>query len=538
MNPRNALRLAWIFSLSASRAKRTGGGSPEGLAKRPVTNLYASPIAFALAAAFTYLVLGPSMEAFILNVLAFQFCVFMPAFTMFISMVYSLMTEFSKPGESASTDIVNWLPIQAGDFVAGSALTTIYFVSPMASLFIGFAFGLALLAGSLGTWALGAAVSVLGCLLGALALEIARGAMNRVSGAFSKAGGQSAVVLRMVLSVTLIVAISMMFNVSMMMRVVAWFSSGLEGIRFVPVLWPSMIVLEQVSGNMPGAVVYSALSGLLLVFIYITSVKVREMYWAPGPVSLKMKPVRISRSRGSLGFDSEEAALIRKDLKSLLRRREMASILAVPVMIVLMGFLGTPLAVLMDPTAPLGSKTSFLLQCAMAVLVLELQLSINAVGQEREAFMNLLAAPIDPGRLLKAKVGSALIPALPVLVILSAIVGLVTSMDAVSMIAITLLGLTLLAAVASMELTVGTRYAIFTSDGRTRFVSQEGHIVGLLLCMVTVGVSLSPLALHYMLGYVGIQIAFVLTIALTLGVASVGLKVAHEELEKLYGLNY
>ena len=55
MNLRNALRLAWIFSLSASRAKRAKGGSPEGLARKPVTNLIASPVTFALTAAFAFL---------------------------------------------------------------------------------------------------------------------------------------------------------------------------------------------------------------------------------------------------------------------------------------------------------------------------------------------------------------------------------------------------------------------------------------------------------------------------------------------------
>ena len=541
MNLRNALRLARIFSLSASRAKSNDGGSPEGLASRSVTNLIASPIAFVLAAVFTCLVLGPKMDTFILQVLALQFSVFMPAFTMFMSMVYSLMTEFSKSGEATSSDIVNWLPIQAGDFVAGSVLTTLYFVSPMASLLIGVAFGLSFLAGSLGIWVVGAFVSVLGCILGALALEIARGALNRVSGAFSGVGGQGTVILRMVLSVAIIVAISMMFNFSMMMRVVAWFSSGLAGIRFVPVLWPSMIVLEQASGNTYGAAIYACLSGLLLFAVYIASVRVRELYWAPAPVSLKMKPVRMSRSRGflgTLGFDSGEAAVIRKDLKSLLRRREMAAILAIPVMVLLMGFMGTPIDVLMDPSAPYESKSTFLFQCAFAVLVLELQLALNAVGQEREEFLNLLSAPMDAGQLLKGKASSALLPALPVLALLSALVSLLASMDAVTLIALILLGGTLLAAVTTVELAVGARYAIFTSGGRTRFVTQEGTIIGMLLGMATVGASLSPLALHYILGYVGILIAYVLTLGTTLVVEYVGLRAARYELEKLYEYNY
>ena len=541
MNVRNALRLAWIFSLSASRAKRAKGGSPEGLGRRPVTNLIASPIVFALMAAFTYIVMGRGTEPLTLRAVAYQLCTFMPAFLMFMSMVYSLMTEFSKPGNAASIDVVNWLPIQAGDFVVGSAVTTIYFVLPMASLLLGSAFGISIVTGSLSVWALGAAVSVLGCLLGALALEVARGAMSRASGAFSGVGGQWAVILRMLLSVSIIVVISTAFNFTMMMQVVGWFSSGLEAIRFIPILWPSMIVLELVSGDLMGSALYTCLSFILLSAVYVAGVRVREAYWAPAPVSLKMKPARVSRGRGLLGllgFDLGQVALIRKDLRSLVRRREMASILAIPVMVVLMGLMGTPPGIFLDTSVPLGSKTTFLLQCAMAVMVLELQIALNAFGQEREGFINLLAAPMDAGRLLRAKVASALLPAMMPLAMLTALVWVVAPVDLVSLIAVFTLGFTLLVAVASMELAVGAKYAVFTSEGRSRFVTQEGTIIGLLLGVATVGASLSPLTLHYTLNYVDVSIAYVLTMALTIIIAGVCLMAARVELEKLYEYNY
>jgi hypothetical protein len=200
--------------------------------------------------------------------------------------------------------------------------------------------------------------------------------------------------------------------------------------------------------------------------------------------------------------------------------------------------MGMPIDVLMDPSAPYESKSTFLFQCAFAVLVLELQLALSAVGQEREEFMNLLSAPMDSGQLLKAKASSALLPALPVLAILSGLVNLLASMDAVTMTALILLGGTLLMAVTTVELAVGARYAIFTSSGRARFVTQEGTIIGMLLGMATVGASLSPLALHFILEYVSIPFAYVLTLGTTLVVAYVGLRVARYELEKLYEYNF
>ena len=541
MNLRNALRLAWVFSLSAARAKRAKGGRPEGLAKKPVTNVYMSIAAFTLAAAFVYFVLGSKMQAFALTALASQFCIFLPSFTIFMSMTYSLMTELSMSEETGSTDLVNWLPIQAEDFVVGSALTTIYFVSPMISILFGITFSFSLLAGSLSTWTLSAALGVLACFLGALVLEIVRGAMNRVSGSFSGVRGQGAVVLRMVLSIAIIVTISMMFNFSMMMRLVGWFSLSMEGIRFFPVLWPSMIILKQTSGDPVGTLVYSTLSGLFLIAVYSASVKVRRMYWAPTPVSLKLRPMGLSQRRRRLNYirlGYTEVALIRKDLKSLLRRREMAYLLAIPVMMVLMGLMSTPLGVIMDASIQFEAKTTFLYQCAMAVIVLVLQTSLNAIGQEGEAFVNLVAAPVDAGLLLRAKSVAAFIPVLPVFALFAALFSHIAGVDAMTVAVLIAVGLMMLIAVCSVELAVGVRYANFSGVGRARFVSQEGRLIGLLLSIVSVGTLASPLALHYLGGYINFSTACVLAVIVALGITAGGFKIARRELEKLYEYSY
>lgn len=538
---RNALRLAGVFCLSAARERRARGGRPTGLARRPVINIYSSLALFASTAGFVYFSLGGSLEGAVLNLLASQFAIFLPAFTMFMSMVYSLMTELSQSGEAVSADIVNWLPIKAGDFVLGSALTTIYFVLPMASILMGAVLGLSLLNGSLDSWALSSTLSVYGCLLGALALEIVRATMSRASGAFQGMRGQWAVILRMVLSVSVIVVVSMMFNFSVMMRVVGWFSSSVAAIRFVPVLWPSMVVLEYISGNLAGELVYSALSAALLATVYYASVRIREKYWVPPPVSLRLQPVRISRSRGFLGylgFDSGEVALIRKDLKSLVRRREMATILAIPVMIVLMGVLSTPPEVLFNPSTPIEAKGPFLAQCAMGILMLIYQVALGALGQEGEAFVNLVAAPMGAGRLLRAKAAGVVIISLPALVLYFALFSYLTSVDVTTVGVVAAVGLTLTVAISTVELAVGTKYATFTSGRRTRFVTYQGYLIGVFLWIVTVGLAVAPLALHYIGGLMSLPVSLALTEAVSLAIAVVSFRAARGQLEKVYEREY
>ena len=65
------------------------------------------------------------------------------------------------------------------------------------------------------------------------------------------------------------------------------------------------------------------------------SIKLRQKYWVPAPFSINLKPSKPYTPKrgllGSLGFTSAEAALIRKDLRGLTRRKEMIVWIAVPL---------------------------------------------------------------------------------------------------------------------------------------------------------------------------------------------------------------
>jgi hypothetical protein len=203
-----------------------------------------------------------------------------------------------------------------------------------------------------------------------------------------------------------------------------------------------------------------------------------------------------------------------------------------------MGLIGTPPNVLLNASTPFEAKTTFLYQCAMAVIVLVFQTSLIAFGQEGEAFVNLVAAPLDAGQMLRAKFAAAFIPVLPVFALFAGLFSYIAVVDAMTVAVLIVVGLIILMAVLSVELSVDIKYATFNSVGRTRFVTQEGRLIGFLLCMASVGVLASPLALHYLWGYINLSLACTLTLVLALGLTGGGFKVAHGELEKLYESNY
>jgi hypothetical protein len=185
----------------------------------------------------------------------------------------------------------------------------------------------------------------------------------------------------------------------------------------------------------------------------------------------------------------------------------------------------------------LEAKTPFIFLCAMGILVLGYQMALRAVGQEGEAFMNLLVAPMGVSQLLKAKAAAALIPALPFFALFVALFSYVTAADPMTKSVLIVVGLSVLMAVSSVELVVGARYATFTSGGKTRFMSQEGYLIGLLFCMATVGAALSPLALHYLWGFLYLPTALTITELVAITIAVGGFRKAREELVKLLEYN-
>jgi hypothetical protein len=487
-----ALRLASVIALASSRGRREGGRTPGGLSKYPVTNLLFSavifPVVFLLILGF---VGGPRGEDPLLGLLYSQAMIFLPSLLAFLSMMYSFMTEFSQSAGAASTDMVNWLPITVGEFVLGSSLTTMYFISPMVSALLGASLALAFATGMTGLWAFSGLLGLLGCFLGAFSLEVVRALLNRTSQALSRRGGQSALIIRMILSVLLFAAFSIIFNVSFLTRIVGWFAGSISGAWIVPLLWPSLAILSHLGGDSTGALAYSVLSVALTSAFFWLGVLLRARYWAPEPVSVRLRPARKgARERGllgGLGFTAAEAAIIRKDLRSLVRRREMVSLLSFPVMMTLMALINSGPNVLWDPASSFLSKLSFLAQIGVGIIFFANYVALSAMGQEGEAFGNLRAAPLEAAALARAKAFAALLPSLAGFAVIMALYVAFTRGVWGTTLSIAVVGFSLLVEASLLGLAVGSHFPDFRETPRARFFTLKGGILSLL--------TLSPAAL-------------------------------------------
>ncbi|MCK4788717.1 MAG: hypothetical protein KAV87_33550 [Desulfobacteraceae bacterium] len=538
MNFRIALRLASILSLAEVRGKRASGSIPTRRSKAPLTYLSISPLLLVISAVVVYFLIKRGGENPILTLLYTQLMVFFPSLTAFMSMVYSIQFEFSQSIEAASTDMINWLPIAPTDYVLGSTLTTMYSISQLLAVIFGGFLGAAIYVGRLDLWAVGSLMGILGSLIGAFTLEIIRPLMNRLSHAFLKGRGQFAMITRTVLTLMLLVLVQLVFNPTILMKIASWFSVSILDAWFIPLLWPSLTMLRYIFSDVMGTLIFAGLSSVLLLVVFLGGVKARAMNWVPTPVSYRLKPVEFKSSKrgilGCLGFSVFESALIRKDFKSLIRRRETLTPFVIPVMITLT-FLIAQSGMIGGSAPPEELRYSILGLMLFNSVILGLSVSIISLGQEGGAFHILQITPLEPRSITRAKVLHAFIPSLLLMSLtFLAIFSLIG--DPVITAGAFLLGITGVFDVIIVSMIIGAHYVDFTEVPRHRFVRWEGTLIAFLALFALLGVILSPFIVGLLKPEFALkpQVAFVISEVIATAVAYLGYRRAVEEVSLIY----
>jgi hypothetical protein len=538
LNFRFVLRLVGILSLAEVRVKRVRGSIPTRRRKTPLTYLSISPLLLLISAVTVYFLIKRGGENPIVTLLYTQLMVFFPSLTAFMSMVYSIQFEFSQSIEAASTDMINWLPITPTDYVLGSTLTTMYSISPILAVIFGGSLGAAIFVGRLDLWAVSSLMGILGSLIGAFTLEIIRPLMNRLSHAFLKGRGQFAMITKTILTLMLLVLVQLVFNPTILMMIASWFSVSILAAWFISLLWPSLAMLRYIFSDITGTLIYAGLSSVLVLVVFLGGVKARAMNWVPVPVSYRLKPVVFQSSRrgilGSLGFSVFESALIRKDFKSLIRRRETLTQLAIPVMVTIT-FLIAQSGMIGGSVPPEEVKYFFIGNMLFVSVILGMSLSIISLGQEGGAFQVLQITPLEPRSITRAKILHAFIPSsLLMSVIFYSIFSLIG--DPVITAGAFLLGVTGVFDVVLVSMIIGAHYVDFTEVPRHRFVRWEGTLIAFLALFALTGVILSPFIVGLLKPEFALnpQVAFVISEVIATAVAYLGYRRAVEEVSLVY----
>ncbi len=526
MNFKVAFRLAHVLSLSSVRARRTRGGEPSGLAQRPIANLYASAVALPAAAVLSYL-LGPGLlgDRLLVKTTSVQLLIMIPFLALSLSLLYSLLFEFSESSQAASTDLLNWLPVAPADYVLGSAICTSYFISPMVSLAVGVSLGLALCTGAAMAWVVSTMLALVGIVIGTSISEIARALLNRASATLYRRAGRSALAARMILGVIMIVALAAIFNINFFVRLLEWFVGRAIDAWFVPILWPSMAVAASLQANLDQALAYFALSLSLTLLVFGLAVLTRAVYWVPVTIAPRLGALGTRKAGRSLlrrlGFAPAEAALIRKDLRSLTRRREMMMWIAIPAVLFMMPLLNLGADLPGYASGSLASRLASLAPMGVGALFLGFYLSLVSFGQEGEAFINIIGSPLEPRQVARAKLAASFLPASIVLAIVLVVVSVAVRPRWEIILAISGVALTTLIESTLIGSAFGARYPDFTEVPRARFIRRSGAYLGMFTAAAVAAATALPLSLHISSGSLSLAFATSLSL-LASGVISFG----------------
>ena len=498
MRARAVYRLAAVLTKSQLRGNQRGRIFTRWLSKTYTILLVDVTLISLLgglgyAAFSTYLPTGFTMA---LQGTELQGLTAIPAATSFAVILLGILGELSQSLQSSSTDLVNWLPISPSEYVAGSTLSLAYTYSFLPSLLLGASLGPALFFGQSNVWLASVAMSTVSLLIGASIVEMLRSITNRISSSFYKRSGRSGIILRLGLTILVLVFFQLLFSGQIIVYVLRAIVQTVEAVWFIPVIWPS-IAVQAVAEGLSVPLLFGLLSLSFSFALFVVAVILRTRYWIPVPVSIKInsKPYSPSVAKVRIpGITSAESAIFRKDLRSLIRRREMARFLAIPFV------LAASMAISLSQIGT-ASGSSLNLAATIPLFLIPIAvfcevLSMTSIGQEGYAVWNIYVAPLETNQFLKAKM------------LLTTILGVVFTFA--MLIAITFfvnpagsdilllfgLGIVVVLEESAFGLYIAAKFPDFREMVRSRYVTIWGSLLGMFLGIAIALLTATPLLLQ------------------------------------------
>jgi len=414
--------------------------------------------------------------------------------------LFGVLYEISQPIQSMNTDIVNWLPVSPTEYVAASILSESYIYSFMLSLILGLLLGPAIILGTAQAWLASALMATMALAIGSCVVEVLDTITNRISSSFYRKSGRSGIFFRLALTIILLVFVQLLFSGQIIGYLL---QSVIQTVRiawFVPVVWPSVAVLGVSQGNLLTFLDFASLSALFTLALFAVATRLRAKFWVPIPVSIKLSP-QTFHARG-IGFrlpliGVAESAILRKDLRSLARRREMARFLAIPfVLAISMGISFFPMGGQSMPDTPglLVIIPLYLIPIAIFVGLL----SMTSIGQEGYAVWNLYAAPVKPSGLLRAKMLFAILLGMLFGVGMLAVLSFLLRSVATYFWLVLALGVAVVFEESAIGMCFGAKFPDFREMIRSRYVGVWGSLTGMLVAIVSAMLTAAPIIISIM----------------------------------------
>ncbi len=537
-----SLHKVWVItrSLLLSQLRATAVGATRrigvrSILRRPLILGIIDVVGFAVATGVAYYLgssiagsASPSLVSLVSGGVR-GFIVILPVVILTIILVLGLVLEVSAGAQFASSDTVNWLPVTASEYVAASTLSLLIYYSIFPVVVLGATLSLAYVFGVVGAWELAAVLSIFGIVASTSILEIARAVLNRFSTSLYRRGGRAAIALRALFGVIVIILFQALFYPTVYEHFLGVITTNFGPTWLVPLLWASVAVTALLSSNLFVSVLFSLLAIGFAVALFFGAVAARSRYWVPVQPSVRISSSVYAPRRGfaSRILNQPQLAITKKDLRGLVRRREMVRLLALPGVFLVVAFLSSTTS---------GGSPFFGYFGMFIVAYTVLYFSMSSVGAEGKSIMNLYQAPVVTKDFVVGKAGPPIIYGSGfgiAFYIITALTGSGVFAAVAPMFLVLSVGLAF--EMSLVGLLLGMRFPNFSESPRAQFVSQTAGLIALPSAVLIGGISLSPILITsvFNLGYSTVVEGFVASIAVIGLVSYLFYRLAFGQADKL-----
>ena len=444
-----------------------------------------------------------------------------PIFLIGFFFTMGLLWELNASSESESADSINWLPISPSEYVFASTLSTSYTYSPLVLVTVGYSLPIGILTGNTSAFLVLVVASVVAAFIGSVTVEILRSLLARASTSFNKVGGRSMIILRILGVILILLFTQTLFSGFLIIRIINSVSSANATTVLVPLLWPTLSITSILRSNLLSSAYFLLLSLGFLAVLASAALALRSKFWVATLPSFHFSNTgtisRVSRL-GRIGVSAISLALVRREIRSATRRKEVVRLMAIPIILPVM--ISFPAIFSPAPTASAASGLISPLFLAIPLLfgvgLGTLFLGMTSIGQEGKRLWNLSSLPIEAGTVVTSKIlFTSLISTIGLVLGLALTVFFfqVSVLDALTFIAV---GITLVLAEASLGVAIGSRYPDFSDGPRPRFVTIIGSIIGAFLGVIVMLLMSLPLV-FLLLGRIFLLLPFSLQLSFFLG---------------------
>jgi len=496
MRARVLLKFAKVLMVSRLRGTRRSRVT-NSITSRPIIIGLIGVAMFAIGLTFGLVTISiltsASTSASAMGQIVFTIYGGIPIFLIGFFLSMGLLWELNASTEAETTDAINWLPITPAEYVLASTLSTGYTYSPLVAVAVGYALPLGVLTGNGAAFLLLVGISIVSTFIGSVGVEILRSVLARASSAFTKVGGKTMVVMRIFGVIAILVFTQLLFSGFLVVRIISTLVGDIAAATAVPVFWPTLSITSMLGSDLLASAVYGLLSlGFFLLLAYI-ALSLRARFWLAAPPSLHFSGTESFSKSSKLkwfGLSDLSIALVRRELRSATRRKEVVRLMAIPLILPVMILFPVVFSPAPSSTAtPPVSANPLLLAGPLlfGVGLGALFLGLTSLGQEGGRLWNIGSLPVSERMVLKTKLLFTSLIAMIGLalgLILSVLIFHLSVLDALIFSAI---GLTVVLAESSLGIAVGSRYADFSEGPRPRFVSMKGSIIGSILGVIMMG---------------------------------------------------